>query len=159
MNIDIRDNNRKSDRDQYLEFTKKLDAKFVPISLAKFQELKYNDVERYEHILDKVFVQQKINSGEWGKIINPDKQLPHMELTCKDGKSYIYDSVDVQKLFDDYYGTGRLEHDRYGRPTNKEIVQLGYSIGVNASDNSEATAIKIHHSKNRTHIVLKRGEQ
>jgi len=44
----------------------------VPISLAKFQELKYNDVERYEHILDKVFVQQKINSGEWGKIINPE---------------------------------------------------------------------------------------
>ena len=52
-----------------------------------------------------------------------------MELTCKDGKSYIYDSVDVQKLFDDYYGTGRLVHDRYRRPTNKEIVQLGYSIG------------------------------
>ena len=59
----------------------------MPISLDKFQELKYNDVERYEHILDKVFAQQKINSGEWGKIINPDKQLPHMELTCKDGKS------------------------------------------------------------------------
>ena len=122
----------------------------MPISLAEFQDLEYNDVERYERILDKVFVQQKINSGEWGKTINPDKQLHHMELTCKNGKSYIYDYVDVQKLFDDYYGTGRLEHDRYGRPTNRKIVQLGYSIGVNASDNSEAMAIKIHHSKNRT---------
>ena len=54
MNIDIRDNNRKSDRDEYLEFTKKLDAKFVPISLAKFQELKYNDVERYKELKDRV---------------------------------------------------------------------------------------------------------
>ena len=54
MNIDIRDNNRKSDRAEYLEFTKKLDAKFVPISLAKFQELKYNDVERYKELKDRV---------------------------------------------------------------------------------------------------------
>ena len=54
MNIDIQDNNRKSDRDEYLEFTKKLDAKFVPISLDKFQELKYNDVERYKELKDRV---------------------------------------------------------------------------------------------------------
>ena len=75
-----------------------------------------------------------------------------------ENKNENYDYVDVQKLFDDYYVIGRLEHDRYGRPTNRKIVQLGYSIGVNASDNSEAMAIKIHHSKNRTHIVLRRGE-
>ncbi|WP_270350593.1 polymorphic toxin type 50 domain-containing protein [Ligilactobacillus ruminis] len=158
MNIDIRDNNRKSDILEYRKSVDVLGVEKSPMSLAEFQDLKYNDVERYERILDKVFVQQKINSSEWGKTINPDKQLHHMELTYKDGKSYIYDYVDVQKLFDDYYGTGRLKHDRYGRPTNKEIVQLGYSIGVNASDNSEATAIKIHHSKNRTHIVPKKGE-
>lgn len=35
----------------------------MPISLAKFQELKYNDVERYEHILDKVSVQQNLLSA------------------------------------------------------------------------------------------------
>lgn len=35
----------------------------MPISLAKFQELKFNDVERYEHILDKVFVQQNLLSA------------------------------------------------------------------------------------------------
>ena len=54
MNIDIRDNNRKSDRIEYLEFVKKLDSKFVPISLAKFQELKYNDVESYKELKDRV---------------------------------------------------------------------------------------------------------
>lgn len=54
MNIDIRDNNRKSDRIEYLEFAKKLDSKFVPVSLAKFQELKYNDVKRYKELKDRV---------------------------------------------------------------------------------------------------------
>ncbi len=54
MNIDIQDNNRKSDKAEYLEFTKKLDAKFVPISLAKFQELKYNDVEICKELKDRV---------------------------------------------------------------------------------------------------------
>lgn len=54
MNIDIRDNNRKSDRIEYLEFAKKLDSKFMPVSLAKFQELKYNDVERYKELKDRV---------------------------------------------------------------------------------------------------------
>lgn len=54
MNIDIRDNNRKSDRIEYLGFAKKLDSKFVPVSLAKFQELKYNDVERYKELKDRV---------------------------------------------------------------------------------------------------------
>ena len=120
---------------EYKKIVDVLGRKDAPVSLSKFQELKYNDVEKYEQLLDKVFVHQKIKSGEWGKTINPDKQLPHMESTHTPGKSYIYDSVDVQKLFDDYYGTGRLEHDRYVRPTNNEIVQLGYSIGVNASDN------------------------
>lgn len=54
MNIDIRDNNRKSDRIEYLEFAKKLDSKFVPVSLAKFQELKYNGIERYKELKDRV---------------------------------------------------------------------------------------------------------
>ena len=54
MNIDIQDNNRKNDKAEYLEFTKKLDAKFVPISLAKFQELKHNDVEICKELKDRV---------------------------------------------------------------------------------------------------------
>ena len=54
MNINIQDNNRKNDKAEYLEFTKKLDAKFVPISLAKFQELKYNDVEICKELKDRV---------------------------------------------------------------------------------------------------------
>lgn len=82
-----------------------------------------------------------------------------MESTQKSGKSYIYDSVDVQELFNKHYGTGRIELDRHGRRTNKEIIELGYPIGINGSDGSEVTSIKIHHSEKRTHIVPKKGDQ
>lgn len=130
----------------------------APKSLEDYIDLKYNDKEGYERLKDWSYIQSKINSGEWGVEINLHKQLPHMESTRQIGKSYIYDSVDVQKLFNSYCCTGRLERDRHGRRTNKEIIGLGYPVGINASDNSEVTVIKIHHSKNRTHIVPKKGD-
>lgn len=159
INIDVRDNNRKADIKEYKEVVATLGVEKSPISLAKFQDLKYNDGEEYEQLKDKVFIYQKIQTGEWGKKINPDKQLSHMESTHKAGKSYIYDSVDVQELFNKHHGTGRIELDRYGRRTNKEIIGLGYPIGINSSDGSEVTSIKIHHSEKRTHIVPKKGDQ
>ena len=158
-NIDIRDNNRKVDIREYKKIVEVLGPQNAPISLAKFQDLKYNGGEEYEQLKDKVFIYQKIQTGEWGKKINPEKQLPHMESTHRTGKSYIYDSVDVQELFDKHYGTGRIELDRRGRRTNKEIIELGYPIGINSSDGSEVTSIKIHHSEKRTHIVPKKGDQ
>ena len=124
MNIDVRDNNRKADIQEYKKIVDVLGVQNAPISLAKFQDLKYNGGEEYEQLKDKVFIYQKIQTGEWGKKINPDKQLPHMESTQKSGKSYIYDSVDVQELFNKHYGTGRIELDRHGRRTNKEIIRL-----------------------------------
>ena len=159
INIDVRDNNRKADIKEYKEVVDTLGVENSPISLAKFQDLKYNDGEEYEQLKDKVFIYRKIQTGEWGKKINPEKQLPHMESTHKTGKSYIYDSVDVQELFNRHYGTGRIELDRRGRRTNKEIIELGYPIGINSSDGSEVTSIKIHHSEKRTHIVPKKGDQ
>ncbi|VNT15803.1 gp35 [Streptococcus pneumoniae] len=159
MNIDVRDNNRKTDIQEYKKIVDVLGVQNAPISLAKFQDLKYNDGEGYEQLKDKVFIYQKIQTGEWGKRINQEKQLPHMESTHTAGKSYIYDSVDAQELFNKHYGTGRIELDRYGRRTNKEIIELGYPIGINGSDSSEVTSIKIHHSEKRTHIVPKKGDQ
>ncbi|MCY7159089.1 polymorphic toxin type 50 domain-containing protein [Streptococcus mitis] len=159
MNIDVRDNNRKTDIQEYKKIVDVLGVQNAPISLAKFQDLKYNDSEGYEQLKDKVFIYQKIQTGEWGKRINQEKQLPHMESTHTAGKSYIYDSVDAQELFNKHYGTGRIELDRYGRRTNKEIIELGYPIGINGSDSSEVTSIKIHHSEKRTHIVPKKGDQ
>ena len=46
MNIDIKDNNRK--------IVDVLGVEKSPISLAEFQDLKYNDVERYKELKDRV---------------------------------------------------------------------------------------------------------
>ena len=146
-------------KEQFIAYRQVLGSQNMPKTFAGFYDLKYNGVEGYERLKDKVFIYQKTQTGEWGKKINPEKQLPHMESTHKAGKSYIYDSVDVQELFNKHHGTGRIELDRHGRRTNKEIIELGYPIGINGSDGSEVTSIKIHHSEKRTHIVPKKGDQ
>nr|DAM95094.1 MAG TPA: hypothetical protein [Caudoviricetes sp.] len=54
MNIDIRDNNRKSDILEYRKIVDVLGVEKSPISLAEFQNLKYNDVEKYKKLKDRV---------------------------------------------------------------------------------------------------------
>lgn len=154
---DIKSNNGRTDAQEYRKMVKVLGPDKMPPSLPKFQEMKYNDSERYERLKDNEYVLNKLSSGEWGKMINPDKQLPHMESTYTPGKSYIYDSVDVQSLLDKYSGTGKVEVDRKGRRTNKEIIELDFPIGMAVNEFSavETNVIKIHHSEKRTHIVPK----
>ena len=53
MNIDIRDNNRKSDILEYRKIVDVLGVEKSPISLAEFQDLKYNDVEKYKELKDR----------------------------------------------------------------------------------------------------------
>lgn len=160
MNLDVRDNNLKADAEEYKQIVEVLGHEHAPISLAKFQDLKYNGGEGYEQLKDSVHIRQKIKFGEWGTILNKDKQAPHNELTRLEGKSYFFQSVDPQKLFDDYHGTGRLEKDRLGRPTNVEYIVIDSEIGVAVSRNGQRTTneFKIHHSKNRTHLSpVKKG--
>ena len=73
MNIDIRDNNRKSDILEYRKIVDVLGVEKSPISLAEFQDLKYNDVEKYEKLVDKTFIQNKFNIGEWLDKVNSEK--------------------------------------------------------------------------------------
>ncbi|MBT0879631.1 hypothetical protein KJQ97_09365, partial [Campylobacter sp. 2018MI01] len=53
MNIDIRDNNRKSDILEYRKIIDVLGVEKSPSSLAEFQDLKYNDVENYKELKDR----------------------------------------------------------------------------------------------------------
>lgn len=54
INIDVRDNNRKADIQEYKKIVDVLGVKNAPISLAKFQDLKYNDVEEYKELKDRI---------------------------------------------------------------------------------------------------------
>lgn len=54
MNIDVRDNNRKADIQEYKKIVDVLGVQNAPISLAKFQDLKYNGDEGYQELKDRV---------------------------------------------------------------------------------------------------------
>lgn len=99
-----------------------------------------------------------IESGEWGAEINAEKQAPHMQSTQGPNKSYFYDHVDTQSLLDKYSGTGMIKELKDGSLNKKETVVLNEDIGIivhqeTGEELGKANAIKIHHSKKRTHIV------
>ena len=54
MNIDVRDNNRKADIQEYKKIVDVLGVQNAPISLAKFQDLKYNGDEGYQELKDRI---------------------------------------------------------------------------------------------------------
>ncbi|SHH54768.1 phage putative head morphogenesis protein, SPP1 gp7 family [Caloranaerobacter azorensis DSM 13643] len=147
--------NRYSDKKQYEKYKEVLGKDLGVKSLDEFQELKYNKVEEWNKIEDNYYVKSRLKDGTFGSVINPEKQAPHMESTRIEGKSYFYDDVDVQELFNKYAGTGRVERDGNERRTNKEIISLDENIGfvVSLKGVKQANSIKIHHSKKRTHIV------
>lgn len=126
MNIDIRDNNRKSDRIEYLEFAKKLDSKFVPVSLAKFQELKYNDVERYKELKDRVvwseakFPSEKSFNGHFEKHAKEFVQSMSKEDYQKAAASLLSQPVDDAIIG---YETDKGRRVRYDKKNN--IMAIG----------------------------------
>jgi SPP1 gp7 family putative phage head morphogenesis protein len=65
------------------------------------------------------YVVEKLISGAYGNKINKEKQTPHIESTAKPGKSYLFNHVNAQELFNKYAGTGIIELDRRGNMTNK----------------------------------------
>ena len=87
--------------------------------MAEFQDLKYNDVEKYEKLVDKTFIQNKFNTGKWLDKVNPEKQARHIQSTAEKGKSYFFDDVDVEALYDKYKTTGSLIKNRDGSRTFK----------------------------------------
>lgn len=146
--------NARSDENQYKKYKEILGGN-VPKSFDEFQNLKYTKDKEWNKLQDNYYVKSRIKDGTYGSTINPEKQAPHMESTQKDGKSYFYDSVDVQKLFDEYAGTGFVVKDHNERRKNTEIVVTENIVGLAVSKNDikPTKAIKIHHSKKRTHIV------
>lgn len=149
--------NYKSDLEQYRRYQDVIGEKYVPKSFDDFQEMKYNKGEGWTRLQDHYFVKSRLNDGRYGTVINPEKQAPHMKSTRVGGRSYFPDDVDVQKLFDKYAGTGKVEKTEAGRRTNKEIIYINENIGIDGSSKEVARGIKIHHSKNRTHIVPWKG--
>ena len=155
--------NAVNDNSNYRQLKNVLGKENAPKSLDEYQNIKYNDGSEWAKLKDNYFVKTRLQDGRWGTKINPQKQDPHMESTVGKGKSYFDDDVDVQKLIDEHAGTGRILRDRNGKRKNTEIVfaEEYEGIAVNETESEPTHTFKIHHSKNRTHIVpiKERGDE
>lgn len=121
-------------------------------NLEKNQDKAYNAIKGLKDRPNK-YVVDKILNGEYGTKINDEKQKPHIETTAEKGKSYLFDTVDPQELFDKYAGMGTMEKSIGGNHTNKEICKADSYIGIDGKSGRQTQIFKIHHSKQRTHIV------
>ena len=153
VSSDIKYLNRKYDTEQYRRYASVLGYENMPKSLPLFQEIKYNDIIDYEKLKSRYHVKNNIKRGVWGKKINKEKQAPHNESTREIGKSYLFKNIDSQELFDRYAGRGILQKTLAGKYSNKEICSADVEIGIDFRTGKETKMFKIHHSKNRTHIV------
>ena len=104
------------------------------------------------------YVVNKLLEGEFGSIINYEKQTPHMESSSGKNKSYLFDNIDPQRLFNDYAGTGYMEVRKNGEYTNKEVCKANFYVGIDFHSKEKTREFKIHHSKGRTHIVPKKED-
>lgn len=142
-----------SDKKQFERYKSILGSNSLPKKFADFQDLKYNNDE-WRQLKDNYFVKSRLKDGRWGVEINPEKQEPHMESTRKPDGSYFYDSVDPQKLFERYAGTGRLRRTESGRRSHTEMINLlsTEDVGIDGYTGKKANGLVIVHSKKRTHM-------
>jgi SPP1 gp7 family putative phage head morphogenesis protein len=139
----------------------------VPPKIADFQDLKYNEAEkwgelhnRYRRILLDKKIQTRIRSDDQVKTILLGKQEKHIQGTnnYRPGSSYITISPDeAQELVDKYAGYGNLLRDKSGRWTQKELIsQHPNHIGVVYDIEGalrETSKFIIHFAKDGVHIV------
>lgn len=154
-NIQIKDINRKDDREQYKKYMDILGEDRMPKSLSAFQNLKYDNPVEYEKLKDHVFIQNNFNKGIWKDEINSDKQKRHIKSTAGENKSYFYDDVDIEKLYNDYKMTGRFRRRNGINENNYELINLTEDIilGKDIYTGNNMNGFTIHYSKTGAHII------
>lgn len=153
--------NEAADFDQYQKY-KAIFGKDAPKSFASFQDLKYNNTEKWSAVKrnysDKK-LQNHLASDKQIKAIESGKQGKHIlgHNNYKPGKSYLtITEAEAQALVNKHSGKGEILRDRKGNWSNKELAQAEKAIGVvlDISGNSAPTTrFIIHYSKIGTHIV------
>ena len=153
--------NRSADRQQHEKYRKILGDK-VPESFVRFQDMKYNDTEKWEKVqleYKDVQLQKKICSESYSKQIEEGKQGKHIlgHNNYIEGRSYLtVDIKEVQNLVNKYAGTGKIQRDAQGRWNHKEIVNMQRNVGVykDLKGNELPTGVvTIHYSQKGVHIV------
>jgi len=157
--------NKSSDYNQYKRYKETLTNR-VPKTFDKFQEMKYNNIEKWKDLKAQYLDTKGIKSNEaakqyinnTNKTIDIGKQDKHIRgsnnYTLE--KSYLtISSKEAQDLVNKYAGRGTINFDKNGKWDKKEIIETDKKIGVVKTKKGEfeTNNFKIHYSNTGVHIV------
>jgi SPP1 gp7 family putative phage head morphogenesis protein len=167
--------NRHADQKQYERYQEVLGKDLGAKSLDDFQNLKYNDAEKWgalqsayrtQNIRNKIRSDTQIKTIELGQqnkhIVGTNEYKQYVEKLAKIqqyGPSRLEISIEqAQELVDKYHGTGKIKISKVGKWNNEEVILNNDRIigtVVNNQNGAEAktTIFKIKYGKNGTHIV------
>ena len=155
--------NRYADKKQYEKYKEVLGKDLGVKSLDEFQELKYNNIKKWEKLqlsYKDQKLRDKIKSDETIKTIEIGKQGKHIKghNNYIPGRSYLVISVEeLQELINKHAGTGEIIRDRKGKWNNKEVIEVNKDIGIYVDLETKAETktnrLTIHYSKKGVHVV------
>ena len=155
--------NRHADKKQYGRYKEVLGKDLNVNSLDEFQNLKYNNIKKWEKLqlsYKDQKLRDKIKSDETIKTIEIGKQGKHIKghNNYIPGRSYFVISVEeLQELINKHAGTGEIIRDRKGKWNNKEVIEVNKDIGIYVDLETRAETktnrLTIHYSKKGVHVV------
>lgn len=155
--------NASSDRKQYNKYIDVLGKENMPTSLSKFQDMKYNDVEKFND-LKLHFKDSKLQKGiteSYNLTLREGQQGKHIlgHNNYLEGRSYIVDASmkDIQECIKKHAGNGTINRYRNGDWDNTESIVdnsiVGYVLSIDKTWIA-TNKFKIHYSKEKgTHMV------
>ena len=155
--------NASSDRKQYNKYIDVLGKGNMPTSLSKFQDMKYNDVEKFND-LKLHFKDSKLQKGiteSYNLTLREGQQGKHIlgHNNYLEGRSYIVDASmkDIQECIKKHAGNGTINRYRNGDWDNTESIVdnsiVGYVLSIDKTWIA-TNKFKIHYSKEKgTHMV------
>ena len=148
--------NASSDRKQYNKYIDVLGKENMPTSLSKFQDMKYNDVEKFND-LKLHFKDSKLQKGiteSYNLTLREGQQGKHIlgHNNYLEGRSYIVDASmkDIQECIKKHAGNGTINRYRNGDWDNTESIVdnsiVGYVLSIDKTWIA-TNKFKIHYSK------------
>lgn len=144
--------NKARDKEQFTIYKNTIGINNLPKTFASFQELKYNDSRKYIDLKTRYYIKTKakltVHQGKQGKHI-----LGHNNYQ---GGSYVFDTIDIQKLVNKYAGNGDLKISK-NKWNNIEFIEhnenIGIFVNIDKTELYETKRFSIHYSKSGVHIV------
>ena len=151
------------DYEQYNRWKETLGNKDMPESLAEFQKMKYNDIDKFKAISNRIVFTNKFKTNEFSLELHEGKQGKHIlgHNNYDNNKSVIVITNDeIKELVKAKHGTGKILITDKGTLTNKEIIKNENYVGYCVENNKKVYTkyLTIHYSKTGFHVVPKKME-